>query len=58
MNTLRYSRTMSLEDIISTTPELQDFISSLGLVPKTSPQDINQDNNYHYGNSISIRHQI
>ena len=34
MNTLRYSRTMSLEDIISTTPELQDFISSLGLVPK------------------------
>lgn len=45
MNTLRYSRTMSLEDIISTTPELQDFISSFGLVPKTSPQDSNQDNN-------------
>ena len=45
MNTLRYSRTMFLEDIISTTPELQDFISSLGLVPKSSPQDINQDNN-------------
>ena len=31
--------------IISTTPELQEFISSLGLVPKSSPQDINQDNN-------------
>ena len=45
MNTLRYSCTISLEDIISTTPELQDFISSLGLVPKTSPQDSNQDNN-------------
>ena len=45
MNTLRYSRTVSLEDIISTTPELQDVISSLGLVPKTSPQDSNQDNN-------------
>ena len=45
MNTLRYSCTMTLEDIISTTPEHQDFISSLGLVPKTSPQDSNQDNN-------------
>lgn len=45
MNTLSYSRKMSLEDIISTTPELQDFISSLGLEPKTSPQDSNQDNN-------------
>ena len=45
MNTLRYSRTMSLEDINFTTPELKDFISSLGLVPKTSPQDSNQDNN-------------
>ena len=45
MHTLRYTRTMSLEDIISTTPELQDFITSLGLVSKTSPQDINQDNN-------------
>ena len=45
MNTLRYSRTMSLEDIISTTPEFQDFISSLDLVPKTSPQDSNQDKN-------------
>ena len=45
MKTFRFARTMSLEDIISTTPELQDFISSLGLVPKTSPQEINQDNN-------------
>ena len=45
MNTLRYSKTMSLEDIISTTPELQDFIASLGLVPKTYPQDSNQDKN-------------
>ena len=45
MNTLRYSRTMSLEDIISTTPELREFISSFGLTPKTSPQDINQDDN-------------
>ena len=44
MNTLRYSRTMSLEDIISTTPELQDFIASFGLTPKTSPRDINQGN--------------
>ena len=42
MNTLHYSRTMSLEDIISTTPKLQEFISTVGLVPKSSPQDINQ----------------
>ena len=45
MNTLRYPRTMSLEDIISTTPELREFISTLGLVPKSSPQDSNQENN-------------
>ncbi|MBR5014774.1 MAG: hypothetical protein IKY16_09285 [Bacteroidales bacterium] len=41
MNTLRYSRTMSLEDIISTTPEVREFISTLGLVPKSSPEDTN-----------------
>ena len=45
MNNLRYSRTMSLEDIISSTPELQDFITSLGLTPINTNQSNTQDNN-------------
>lgn len=45
MKSFRFAKTMSLKEVIFTTPELQNFIDSFGLTQKTSPQDINQDNN-------------